>query len=74
MNEVKNLLNFYTSELNGTLCQLAQPLNDCFNLDAFFYSLMTPEGNFFQIGNQEECCNKAELFEILQEFQTHNLF
>lgn len=54
MENVDNLLQFYSSGLYHDFCKLAEPLNESFHLDSFFYSLTTPEGYFFQISNQVE--------------------
>lgn len=46
------LLGFYRSPLSDKLKKTAAPLQECFGIDGFAYSLITPKGKFYQICNQ----------------------
>lgn len=57
MNQIvqrEQLHNFYSNSLYDKFRSLITPLEQCFGLNAFFYSMITREGNFFQIGNMPE--------------------
>ena len=68
--EIKRLLNFYSSSFYEKYRKLAEPLNQCFGLDALFYSMTTPDGYFFQIGNLADPAHHY----FSNQFYKHNPF
>lgn len=51
MSGVNDLLRFYTTNLSNKFQRLSEVLKTTFGLDGFWYTYLSPEGDFFQIGN-----------------------
>ncbi len=58
MGKEDTLLNFYSSQLSNQLNKITKPLEDCFCLDGFFYSVTMPSGHGFQVSNRPEVGNE----------------
>lgn len=66
-----DLLNFYKDRLSSKLTKLAEPLNTYFGLDGFFYTYLSPKGEFFQIGNRADV---GETYFSNELYQANPLF
>lgn len=53
MEDVRNILNFYSTKLSDQIKKLAEPL-ETLELDGFWCSFMREDGAFFQIGNRPD--------------------